>query len=49
MKILFVSHGDRERLAREIAPAKRRLRALLEPTARRAPTTASSAASPATS
>jgi len=27
----FVSHGDRERLAREIAPAKRRLRALLEP------------------
>jgi transposase len=27
----FASHGDRERLAREIAPLKRRLRALLEP------------------
>ncbi len=27
----FAVHGDRERLAREIAPAKRRLRALLEP------------------
>jgi transposase len=27
----FASHGDRERLAREIAPVKRRLRALLEP------------------
>lgn len=27
----FVSHGNRERLAREIAPLKRRLRALLEP------------------
>ena len=27
----FATHGDRERLAREIAPLKRRLRALLEP------------------
>ncbi len=27
----FVDHGDRERLARELAPLKRRLRALLEP------------------
>ncbi len=27
----FGAHGDRERLAREIAPARRRLRALLEP------------------
>jgi transposase len=27
----FASHGDRDRLAREIAPTKRRLRALLEP------------------
>jgi transposase len=27
----FATHGDRERLAREVAPAKRRLRALLEP------------------
>jgi hypothetical protein len=27
----FASHGDRPRLAREIAPIKRRLRALLEP------------------
>jgi transposase len=27
----FVTHGDRERLAGEIAPVKRRLRALLEP------------------
>jgi transposase len=27
----FVAHGDRKRLSREIAPLKRRLRALLEP------------------
>lgn len=27
----FAAHGDQERLAREIAPVKRRLRALLEP------------------
>ncbi len=27
----FAGHGDRDRLAREIAPIKRRLRALLEP------------------
>ena len=27
----FATHGDREQLAREIAPTKRRLRALLEP------------------
>jgi transposase len=27
----FAAHGDRQRLAREIAPIKRRLRALLEP------------------
>lgn len=27
----FATHGDRDRLAREVAPTKRRLRALLEP------------------
>lgn len=33
----FAAHGDRRRLAREIAPIKRRLRALLEPHRKKSP------------